>query len=116
MCCVCEASLPVDRGSRPNPTTPQHQTRDVEQRLDAPGVRELYNSVDFVGISAYPRFKYRMSDMEDSTQMFDQELKVRVYAGACACVLGVSMHFLHAGECACAPPAFACWVLQGLVC
>lgn len=46
------------------------------KRLDAAGVRELYSSVDFIGISAYPRYKGKMTDMEDSTQMFDQELKV----------------------------------------
>lgn len=48
----------------------------MTDKLDAAGVRGLYNAVDFVGISAYPRFKGRMTEMEDSTQMFDQELKV----------------------------------------
>jgi len=40
------------------------------------GVRELYGALDFVGISAYPRYKSKLAEMEDSTQMFDQELKV----------------------------------------
>jgi hypothetical protein len=53
------------------------QKADVA-KLDAAAVRELYDAVDFVGISAYPRYKGKMTEMEDSTQMFDQELKVGV--------------------------------------
>lgn len=56
------------------------------KKLDVAGMKELYASLDFVGISAYPRYHGKLAEMEDSTQMFDQELKV----GACGCGLRVS--------------------------
>lgn len=39
-------------------------------------VQALYESVDFIGMSAYPRYMGNLTDMEDSLQMFDRELKV----------------------------------------
>lgn len=33
-------------------------------------------AVDFIGISSYPRYKGKLTDMEDSTEMFAQELQV----------------------------------------
>ncbi|KAF6266260.1 hypothetical protein COO60DRAFT_1669582 [Scenedesmus sp. NREL 46B-D3] len=37
-------------------------------------VQALYNAVDFVGMSAYPRFKNAVSDMEDATEIFNYEM------------------------------------------
>ena len=45
---------------------------------DAAALRDLYNATDFIGMSAYPRFKGALADMEDSAQMFDAELRVRL--------------------------------------
>jgi hypothetical protein len=45
-------------------------------KLDVKGVQALYDAIDFVGISAYPRWKGKMTEMEDSTQMFDTELQM----------------------------------------
>jgi hypothetical protein len=40
-------------------------------------MQALYNAVDFVGLSAYPRFKNKISDMEDATEIFNYEMLVR---------------------------------------
>lgn len=40
-------------------------------------VQALYNAVDFVGLSSYPRFKNAVSDMEDATEIFNYEMLVR---------------------------------------
>ena len=59
-------------------------------RLDAAAVRALYGGVDFVGISAYPRYHGKLSEMEDSTRMFDEELKVHgAREWCCALCVGV---------------------------
>jgi hypothetical protein len=54
------------------------QTRDFAPGggFSAANMQALLGSVDFVGLSAYPRFKGKLEEMEDSTQMFDRELKV----------------------------------------
>eukprot|EP00775_Hariotina_reticulata_P004880 gene4880-5125_t len=39
-------------------------------------VQALYNAVDFIGISGYPRFQGQISDMEDASQAFDRELSL----------------------------------------
>jgi hypothetical protein len=39
-------------------------------------VQALYNAVDFVGLSSYPRFKNAVSDMEDATEIFNYEMLV----------------------------------------
>ena len=56
------------------------------KKLDAAAVRSLYALVDFVGISSYPRYHGKLAQMEDSTQMFDTEMKVRCLSvGWCWC-------------------------------
>lgn len=42
-------------------------------------MQALYNAVDFVGMSAYPRFKGDLADMEDATQILDYEFKVSIF-------------------------------------
>jgi hypothetical protein len=39
-------------------------------------VQALYNAVDFVGLSSYPRFKNAIADMEDATEIFNYEMLV----------------------------------------
>lgn len=46
--------------------------------FNAPAVKQLYDAVDFIGMSAYPEYnQVDLSGMETATYGLDRELKVR---------------------------------------